>query len=230
MTENPPNHIVASQQQLKLVPGSCPKCQNPIESDANFCPHCGAQLTGQNQHPAPQQAAAESPPEAPQSLIAPKLSPIEASQEKPEPTEAKDEKASSITISAGDSAVPCVCSCGKRLPDGAVYCLDCGAKVGQPRMKHLLVHKTDAGNGRNIPIGDHELTIGKSQDCNLVITDDAYVSRHHARIYKADGMLFLEDMGSANGTFLRPRRPIILEVGDEILIGANVFRLEEVQE
>ena len=40
-------------------------------------------------------------------------------------------------------------------------------------------------------------------------------------------MVFLEDLGSSNGTFLRVRRSIALEVGDEIAIGRNVFRLEQ---
>ena len=34
---------------------------------------------------------------------------------------------------------------------------------------------------------------------------------------------------ASNGTFLRPRRAVVLEPGDEILIGASVFRLEEAQ-
>ena len=72
-----------------------------------------------------------------------------------------------------------------------------------------------------------ELTIGKLTECDLVIADDDYVSRRHARLFRSDGMVYLEDMGSANGTFLRVRRPIVLEPGDEILVGTAMFQLED---
>lgn len=46
------------------------------------------------------------------------------------------------------------------------------------------------------------ITIGKAADNDFVV-DDASVSRHHARLTKdSDGCLFLEDLGSTNGTFV----------------------------
>jgi pSer/pThr/pTyr-binding forkhead associated (FHA) protein len=72
-----------------------------------------------------------------------------------------------------------------------------------------------------------ELSIGKAADCNMVIADDDYVSRRHARLVKSDGMVFLEDLGSSNGTFLRVRRPIVLEPGDEIVVGTCSLRFDE---
>ncbi|MBK8270294.1 MAG: FHA domain-containing protein [Planctomycetes bacterium] len=68
--------------------------------------------------------------------------------------------------------------------------------------------------------------IGKDADCNVVISDDEFVSRRHARLRLEDGLVFLEDLGSSNGTLLRIRRPIIIEAGDEILIGTRMMRLE----
>jgi len=226
--EKNPSLIVSSLQQLNSSSGRCPQCQKPVGTDVGYCPHCGSQLASPNPSPPSQAVIDAHPPDTPKSLIPAKLEPSPPNPDKPDPSEKASPQA--ITLSAESPPNPCVCNCGKKLPEDASYCLDCGAKVGQPRLKRLLVHRTASGNGQTIPIDDHELTIGKSQDCRLVITDDAYVSRRHARIYQTDGMLFLEDMGSANGTFLRPRRPVILETGDEILIGANVFRVEEVQE
>ena len=46
-----------------------------------------------------------------------------------------------------------------------------------------------------------DLTIGRGLDNHVVLLDDA-VSGHHARIVQDDDRYFLEDLGSANGTFL----------------------------
>jgi pSer/pThr/pTyr-binding forkhead associated (FHA) protein len=72
-----------------------------------------------------------------------------------------------------------------------------------------------------------ELTIGKAPDCDLVVTDDEYLSRRHVRLIRSEGKVVLEDLGSANGTFLRVRRPVALEPGDEILVGTSLFTLEK---
>ena len=71
-----------------------------------------------------------------------------------------------------------------------------------------------------------QLTIGKTPNNDLVTVGDNYVSRQHARLFKKDGKIVVEDLGSSNGTLLRLRRPIELEVGDEILVGTSVLRLQ----
>ena len=72
-----------------------------------------------------------------------------------------------------------------------------------------------------------DFVIGKDEGCDLVLDGDAYVSRRHARLRLEDDLVFLDDLGSSNGTLLRIRRPIALEVGDEILVGTSVIRLEQ---
>jgi pSer/pThr/pTyr-binding forkhead associated (FHA) protein len=71
-----------------------------------------------------------------------------------------------------------------------------------------------------------ETVIGKAADCGIVVDDDPYVSRCHARLVRADGHLLLFDAESSNGTLLRVRRPLPLDVGDEFMIGNTVFRVE----
>jgi pSer/pThr/pTyr-binding forkhead associated (FHA) protein len=43
-------------------------------------------------------------------------------------------------------------------------------------------------------------TLGAARDCDIVI-DDPYVSRRHCRIVYEEGRYWVEDLGSANGTF-----------------------------
>jgi hypothetical protein len=63
---------------------------------------------------------------------------------------------------------------------------------------------------------------------NLDLTPDGGleegVSRNHAKIYQKDDRLFVEDVGSANGTFLNnrritPHKPYLLEEGDALQLG-----------
>jgi hypothetical protein len=45
------------------------------------------------------------------------------------------------------------------------------------------------------------LSIGRASDNDLVVADGS-ASRHHARVVEDDGVLWIEDLGSSNGTFL----------------------------
>ena len=49
-------------------------------------------------------------------------------------------------------------------------------------------------------------TIGRSSDNDLVITGDLMVSRNHAILYFDEGSILIEDLNSANGTFVNGNR------------------------
>ena len=64
-------------------------------------------------------------------------------------------------------------------------------------------------------------SIGRERD-NDVILLDLKASRHHAQIYLKDDQWLLEDLGSANGTFLNDTQvtaPRTLRSGDRIAVG-----------
>ncbi|MHB9112188.1 MAG: FHA domain-containing protein [Thermoleophilia bacterium] len=72
-------------------------------------------------------------------------------------------------------------------------------------------------------------TIGRSPRSQIVLPDD-YVSSTHARIFARKQFLFLEDLGSTNGTFIDGRRiegEHQIKPGQEIVIGDTIFRYEE---
>ena len=58
--------------------------------------------------------------------------------------------------------------------------------------------------GRSYELGD-ELTVGRASGCQVALTDDSYVSQLHARIFRKDNRLWLEDLGSTNGTYLNAK-------------------------
>lgn len=84
-----------------------------------------------------------------------------------------------------------------------------------------------AGDGTVTQVGEEPLSIGRSPDSDVVLSDPE-VSRHHAEVRRREGGFVLVDLGSMNGTRVngvgvRERR---LEDGDTITIGSNTFRFE----
>lgn len=70
-------------------------------------------------------------------------------------------------------------------------------------------------------------TLGRSAS-NAIVVDDEYASALHATIVLEDGLWWLEDRESRNGTQLNARtiqRRTALADGDEIQIGRHRFRL-----
>lgn len=68
---------------------------------------------------------------------------------------------------------------------------------------------------------DEELIIGRADKCHIVITDP-YASQIHARIFRRSNGVFIEDMGSTNGTYLNKKRvasPLPVTRGDRARIG-----------
>jgi pSer/pThr/pTyr-binding forkhead associated (FHA) protein len=70
-----------------------------------------------------------------------------------------------------------------------------------------------------------EHVIGRERG-DILFRDDGYVSGMHARVYAQDGRVFLEDMGSSNGTFVRIRGERTLPSGGLILMGQQPFRIQ----
>lgn len=69
-------------------------------------------------------------------------------------------------------------------------------------------------------------TIGTAPDCHMTIVDE-YASAHHARITQTpDGSVYVEDLGSTNGTYItrdgfttKAVGPTRIWPGDTIIIG-----------
>ena len=59
--------------------------------------------------------------------------------------------------------------------------------------------------GRVFELGD-EVTVGRSPGCAVPLDDDTFASSIHARVFRRSGELWIEDLGSTNGTFLNDER------------------------
>ena len=80
--------------------------------------------------------------------------------------------------------------------------------------------------GREFTLGD-ELTVGRAAGCQITL-DDTYASQLHARIFTRDRQLYVEDLGSTNGTYLNRRKvaaPMVVSRGDQIQIGSTILEV-----
>jgi pSer/pThr/pTyr-binding forkhead associated (FHA) protein len=76
---------------------------------------------------------------------------------------------------------------------------------------------------------DGSTTIGRSPQAEVRI-DDSFASARHARIYEREGLYYVEDMGSTNGTYLNERQlrsQKQLRGEDRIRIGDTEFRYQQ---
>jgi two-component system, cell cycle response regulator len=71
----------------------------------------------------------------------------------------------------------------------------------QSKDRHLLVRVRGAELGRVTLLSPERMRVGRSQDCELWLSDDG-VSRKHASLIREGNHYVVEDEGSANGTFI----------------------------
>jgi hypothetical protein len=139
--------------------------------------------------------------------------------------------------------------CGFVNPEGANYCQKCGAylartegedastmayKVGETgeyepvdvtdevdKAGAALVVRSGGGRaGESFTIEGDRMSVGRTPDA-AVFLDDVTVSRNHALIVRRRDGVYIDDLGSLNGTYVNRRRieSHKLEDGDEIQIG-----------
>jgi len=90
----------------------------------------------------------------------------------------------------------------------------------------LAVVEPAAQQGRTFPLGQ-EVTVGRAAGCQVTL-DDTYASQIHARLFARDGQLFVEDLGSTNGTYLNRKKvqgPMVMQRGDKLQVGNTVMEL-----
>jgi len=88
----------------------------------------------------------------------------------------------------------------------------------------ILVVQEGQLAGKRWPLSKTELTIGRGEDCDIVLPD-RQVSRHHFRVVRDDDGYNVEDLGSKNGTYINGapvRGSMQLQDGDEIQVALSV--------
>jgi pSer/pThr/pTyr-binding forkhead associated (FHA) protein len=140
--------------------------------------------------------------------------------------------------------------CGFVNAEGANYCQKCGAflaeAVGESEGDTTEAYQVDetgelrpvdlqevtgegatlvirSGGGRSgevFNVSGERMTIGRSPDAEIFL-DDVTVSRNHALLVRRRDGLYIDDLGSLNGTYVNRRRieSHKLAGGDELQVG-----------
>ncbi len=101
------------------------------------------------------------------------------------------------------------------------------AKAGRRRPLFLKVVQPADHAGRTYDLDD-ELTVGRSPGCGVAMPDDIYTSTLHARLFRHNDQVWVEDLGSTNGTFVNSeqiKKAVRLGKGDHLQIGSTVFEV-----
>jgi hypothetical protein len=97
---------------------------------------------------------------------------------------------------------------------------------GAPRL--VVVAAMGHEPGTTFDVGDGAM-FGRADAADIHV-EDPFASSSHARIDNRGGAMYLEDMGSTNGTYLNGRKVSSAEplgTGDTIRIGDSEYRYEE---
>lgn len=141
---------------------------------------------------------------------------------------------SAPSLNATQTIKPVQCPVCKAFnPAGVMYCVDCGLifdkalpddAFGAPSVRlPVLV----ASGGREFPIRPGENVVGREGD---IPVDEPMVSRRHAKVVSESAGIFVEDLGSTNGTKVNgdkivpgDRKP--LKAGDTLSFGGVEMKL-----
>jgi pSer/pThr/pTyr-binding forkhead associated (FHA) protein len=140
--------------------------------------------------------------------------------------------------------------CGFVNAEGANYCQKCGAFLGDKADGEgsdttvayqvdetgelrpvdveavstegaaLVIRSGGGRSGETFPVYGERMTVGRSPEAEVFL-DDVTVSRNHALLVRRRDGLYIDDLGSLNGTYVNRRRieSHKLEHGDELQIG-----------
>lgn len=87
----------------------------------------------------------------------------------------------------------------------------------------LIIGKGRLGN--SFPIGIDNVVLGRERG-NILFPEDGYISGVHLRIHMEGGKVFLTDLGSSNGSYIKVAGEKELADGDFILMGTQLFRIQ----
>lgn len=128
--------------------------------------------------------------------------------------------------------------CGTENEEIFTYCLNCGKPLEQSmkgfKPRHsvtkaggcsLLTIRTDGGTGPEISLADGLNRIGRVGP-EVTVADDPRVADQHATLDVGREVVFLEDLGTRHGTFVRVTGQRTLADGDQVRIGHALFQVQ----
>jgi hypothetical protein len=96
------------------------------------------------------------------------------------------------------------------------------------RVTVLMVLEPKAQKGRAFPL-DHEITVGRATTCTIALPDDPYISTLHAHVVRDGDEVWVEDLGSTNGSHLNGARLTtrkLVQQGDRLQFGQTLLEAQ----
>jgi len=111
---------------------------------------------------------------------------------------------------------------------GAAEAAALRAELGVPSGRFRVVSSPDLRQGAIIEVTS-ATTVGRDLDSGIRLGRDEFASARHARIEPRSDSVWIEDLGSTNGTFVngvRLKSAQALRPGDVVRIGETELRLQ----
>lgn len=139
---------------------------------------------------------------------------------------------------AADSSESTCPSCGEPNPRSSKFCGRCGHQLEhsesvapeRPRAAierpvALISINEDGSDGARVDLELADTIIGRAGDVRF--PTDAFLSPKHARLSTEGGRVYVEDLFSLNGTYVKLHDEVRLSPGDTFLMGRQVLRFEK---
>jgi hypothetical protein len=93
----------------------------------------------------------------------------------------------------------------------------------------VVVKSPHLAEGSDFELNSAQVTVGRGGQNDIALPKDEYTSARHARFEPREDGVWIQDLGSTNGTYLngaRVDRPRRLTPGDVVRVGDTDFRYE----
>ncbi|MDR3128095.1 MAG: FHA domain-containing protein [Bifidobacteriaceae bacterium] len=96
-------------------------------------------------------------------------------------------------------------------------------KLSNVDKKYVLQVVEGSQINKSLPLDNRDITVGRSGDNDIVLKDD-FVSAKHLKVYRDGKKIYLEDLSSTNGTFIKGKRVYginEIKIGQLFTLGTN---------
>ena len=199
---------------------TCANCHNTLPIGSKFCGYCGKPLVAAAPAASVPVGERGSPAREPlPPVFVPPASPVPSPPSIPPPRPAA--AAAPASTSGSVPSAPIRPSRVENEPEADATVIFRGFRLRKVEAS-VTELRPDGADGRTVAI-DQELTVGR-ENCTMNYPDDGVLSAAHASLAIRDGRVYLKDLQSQNGTFVRQHGDAELAPGDVFLLGRDLFR------